>query len=102
MEMIQAAVEDGLGVVIAPIAFVSEHVETLVELDHDYARRAAALGCTTYIRAPALGLQAAFIRGLAELVSRALLQTDGIHSGSDFACAANWAKCPIRQREGAR
>ena len=102
MEMIEAAVEDGLGVVIAPIAFVSEHVETLVELDHDYARKAAALGCTTYIRAPALGLQAAFIAGLAGLVSRALQQTDGIHPGSDFVCAANWTKCPVRQREAAR
>jgi ferrochelatase len=74
-------------------------VETLVELDHDYARKAAALGCTTYIRAPALGLQTAFIAGLAALVSRALQQTDDIHPGSDFACSANWAKCPARQRE---
>ena len=76
MEMIEAAVEDGLGVVIAPIAFVSEHVETLVELDHDYAAKAAALGCAPYIRAPALGLDENFIDGLAGLVTGALSKAD--------------------------
>jgi ferrochelatase len=95
LEMIEAAVEDGLGVMIAPIAFVSEHVETLVELDHDYRNKAAALGCSTYIRAPALGVEAGFIAGLAELVVQALDRPAGAHAGSDFICAASWAKCPL-------
>ena len=95
MEMIEAAVDDGLGVVVAPIAFVSEHVETLVELDHDYSNRAAALGCSIYVRAPALGLDARFIAGLAQLVVRALDRPAGVHAGSDFICAASWAKCPL-------
>lgn len=98
LEMIEAAVAEGLGVVIAPIAFVSEHVETLVELDHDYAAKAAAAGCTTYIRAPALGLQAAFIDGLAGQIARALDRPAGVHPGSDFVCGANWSKCPIRSK----
>ena len=42
---------------IAPIAFVSEHVETLVELDHDYAELAEAVGCPPYLRAPAPGVR---------------------------------------------
>ena len=56
---IETAGRAGLGVVIAPIAFVSEHIETLVELDHDYAKVGAAAGCPAYIRAPALGIEEA-------------------------------------------
>jgi ferrochelatase len=94
LDMIQAAADDGLGVVIAPIAFVSEHVETLVELDHDYARKAAAMDCPVYVRVPALGVDTAFIHDLARLVSQALAGPEGIWPGSDFVCAANWGKCP--------
>jgi len=102
LETIEAAVEDGLGVVIAPIAFVSEHVETLVELDHDYAVKAAALGCSIYVRAPALGLEPAFIAGLAELASKALGQAEAIRPGSHFVCAAQWGGCPNRGPKGTR
>ncbi len=44
-EAIEAAAHEGLGVLVSPIAFVSEHVETLVELDRDYAETAEAAGC---------------------------------------------------------
>ena len=54
--------------VVAPIAFVSEHSETLVELDMDYRRLAEGAGVTTYLRAPAVGTHPAFIAGLAQLV----------------------------------
>ena len=71
LEEIEAAGAEGLGVVVDPIAFVSEHVETLVELDRDYAAaRRARQGCSAYIRAPALGVAAALHRGLAGLVER--------------------------------
>jgi ferrochelatase len=103
LEMIEAAADDGLGVVIAPIAFVSEHVETLVELDHDYAGKAAALSCTPYVRAPALGLQAEFIESLAQLVTNALDRPAGLAPGSGFTCAGQWSQCPWRgpeRREG--
>ena len=99
LEMIEAAADDGLGVVIAPIAFVSEHVETLVELDHDYAGKAAALGCTPYVRAPALGLQAEFIEALAQLVTTALDRPTGLTPGSGFVCAGQWSQCPWRGSE---
>lgn len=95
---IEAAGREGLGVVIAPIAFVSEHVETLVELDHDYAKAGAAAGCPAYIRVPALGIEPAFIEALAE---RALAAIDGpaeVAPGSGFTCAARWSKCPSQNR----
>ena len=44
---IRQAGGEGKGVLIAPIAFVSEHVETLVELDDDYAKVASEIGCAT-------------------------------------------------------
>ena len=99
LEMIEAAADDGLGVVIAPIAFVSEHVETLVELDHDYAEKAAVLDCAPYIRVPALGVQAEFIEGLAQLVTDALARAEGTASGSAHVCAVQWRQCPVRRSE---
>ncbi|HEY1722590.1 MAG TPA: ferrochelatase [Magnetospirillaceae bacterium] len=57
--------------VVVPIAFVSEHSETLVELDMDYKKVANDAGVPTYIRVPALGTHPAFIAGLAELVKDA-------------------------------
>ena len=41
-EAITAAAADGLGVLVDPVSFVSEHVETLIELDRDYAALGAA------------------------------------------------------------
>jgi protoporphyrin/coproporphyrin ferrochelatase len=101
-DAIREAGGEGLTVVVAPIAFVSEHLETLVELDHDYAKLATASGCSGYIRAPALSLHAAFIEGLAETVVRALGRGEGLAPGSNFACAAEWSKCPYRSGETAR
>ena len=77
--------------VVVPIAFVSEHVETLVELDRDYAAVAAKAGATPYIRVPALGADATFIGGLADLVETALTKP-GVAPGAG-ACAAGLARC---------
>lgn len=69
---IRRAGQDGKGVVIAPIAFVSEHSETLVELDIEYGKLAAAAGVPDYRRVSTVGADAAFIEGLAGLVKAAL------------------------------
>jgi ferrochelatase len=54
--------------VVVPVAFVSEHSETLVELDMDYKKVANEAGVPAYIRVPALGIHPDFIAGLADLV----------------------------------
>lgn len=59
----------GKGVVIAPIAFVSEHSETLVELDIEYAHLAHTAGVPDYRRVPTVGVRTAFIDGLAALAA---------------------------------
>ncbi len=65
---IRRAGEEGRGVIVSPIAFVSEHVETLVELDHEYAALAREVGALPYLRAPTPGVRAPFIATLADLV----------------------------------
>jgi protoporphyrin/coproporphyrin ferrochelatase len=63
------------GVVLYPISFVSEHSETLVELDIDYRRLANEAGVPTYVRVPTVGTHPLFIHGLANLVRAALWST---------------------------
>ena len=53
--------------VIIPVSFVSEHSETLVELDIDYKKTAAALGIEGYLRVPALNSDGHFIKALTEI-----------------------------------
>jgi ferrochelatase len=79
---IRHAGADGKGVVIAPIAFVSEHSETLVELDIEYAHLAASVGVVDYLRVPAVRTMPAFVEGLADLVERSVV-TCGTASGAD-------------------
>jgi ferrochelatase len=68
---IRRAGRDGIAVVVAPISFVSEHSETLVELDRDYRRLAEACGVLAYYRVPTVGADPRFIAALAELVRAA-------------------------------
>ncbi len=90
---------DGRGVVIAPIAFVSEHSETLVELDIEYAALAKQAGVPHYTRVPAVGCHDGFIDGLADLVLAALDRDDGAADplsgmvGQD-RCDGGFGKCP--------
>ena len=96
-DAIGEAVADGKGVVIVPIAFVSEHVETLVELDRDYGALAAELGCSAYVRVPALGIEPAFISGLAQVVADALARPHGLAPASPWRCPADHSACPWRK-----
>jgi len=79
------------GIVIVPVAFVSEHSETLVELDIEYRKLAEKNGCSFYKRVPALGVEENFIKGLAELVLQK--ETKG-NFVSSVICPSKYAKCP--------
>jgi ferrochelatase len=57
-------------VVVVPISFVSEHSETLVELDIDYAKKAKTWGVPFYGRAPALGDNPSYMKCLENAVRR--------------------------------
>ena len=94
-EAIELAAGEGKGVMIVPVAFVSEHVETLVELDRDYAELAREKGCPHYLRVPAVGIEQAFVEELADLVANALLRV-GCAPGAS-ACDPAYVRCPYRQ-----
>jgi ferrochelatase len=96
---IRRAGAEGLGVVVAPIAFVSEHVETLVELDHEYAELAAQVGCAPYLRVPALGADPAFIAGLAEAVANLIARGAAGCAAGAWLCGPETVKCPLRGGE---
>jgi len=57
--------------VIVPVSFVSDHIETLYELDIQHRQIAHDLGFTIYERAPALNTRPDFIAALADLVRSA-------------------------------
>jgi len=85
---IERAGRDGMGVVVLPIAFVSEHSETLVELDIEYRHLAHEKKLPFYIRVPTVDTHPAFIQALAELVGQAL---DDAHP---ITCAEEGRVCP--------
>jgi ferrochelatase len=91
---------EGKGVIVCPISFVSEHIETLVELDHDYAAFAAGHNVEPYIRVPALGVHARFIQGLAQAVTSTLERAEAgqgdIEPGSPWRCGEAFGRCPCR------
>ncbi|MBW3616657.1 MAG: ferrochelatase [Proteobacteria bacterium] len=93
-EVIRRAGADGRGLLVAPIAFVSEHVETLVELDHEYGHLARESGCPVYLRAPAVGVAQTFIDSLAGAVVAALPRDGVADAGGGRWCPRRWGRCP--------
>ena len=90
-EIIRAG-RDRKGVIVAPIAFVSEHSETLVELDVEYRRLAKELGVLDYRRAPTVGTHPDFISAVAGLVRQAI-GDDIVTCGSGRICPAGYKFC---------
>ena len=86
---IRRAGADGIPLVVAPISFVSEHSETLVELDIDYRHLAKRSGVPAYHRVATVGVAPEFIGALADLV-RDAGSTSGLES-----CATISARCPM-------
>jgi protoporphyrin/coproporphyrin ferrochelatase len=72
--------------VVVPISFVSEHIETLEEIDIEYRELAHESGITNWRRCPALNTDATFIEDMADMVVQAL--EDPSQSVTE-ACIAN-------------
>lgn len=66
-------------VLVVPIAFTSDHIETLSELDREYGEVAHHAGITHYKRAPALNDRPMFLDGLAQIVK------DHLTSGTPYS-----------------
>lgn len=81
-------------ILVVPISFVSEHSETLVELDIDYKNLAAKSSVPFFARVPTVSTHPKFIGGLARLVRAALDQDRPVcsHEGKRLCPAAK--ECP--------
>jgi len=90
----------GKHIVLVPIAFVSEHSETLVELDIEYKEIADANGCKNYTRVPALGINEDFIRAMSELIIKKneYKINDDLYPPK-IQCPSNFKKCPCLNYE---
>lgn len=97
---IRRAGKEGKALVIVPIAFVSEHSETLVELDIEYAKLAADSGVPHYLRVPAVGTHPAFIGGLATLVRDTMSSDSTRPDGGVRHCPAACRQCEMQVKLG--
>lgn len=94
-EEVEKAALAGKDILIAPIAFVSEHIETLVELGEEYRETAEKAGARSYTRVDALGTHDGFINMLADFVEHASAAEDTLRScEGGRLCPAEWTDCP--------
>ncbi len=90
---IEQAARDKVAVLVVPIAFVSDHSETLVELDVEYREVAEHMGVPGYFRAPAQNSEAGFIAAVAETIRGARSR------GAGMCSAAGGRLCPARHTD---
>lgn len=91
---IARAAADGRVIVIAPITFVSEHSETLVELDMKYREIAKKRGVTGYFRVPAIAINRHFIAELSSLVREAAGHANQRAYCNPRICPHSFLACP--------
>jgi len=95
-EAVVEAGRDGCAVVVVPVAFVSDHSETLVELDMEYRELAEKSGVPGYFRAPVQNDDPGFIAALAHLAREARQHGPGLCSARHGrACPSTHRDCPF-------
>lgn len=95
---IKLAVEQKKELIIVPIAFVSEHVETLVELDIEY-KKIAEKHSVNYIRVPTLRIHELFIKSLKNIVIKASKKEGNFLLSSNMSriCPGDYKNCPCNK-----
>jgi len=87
-------------IVLVPIAFVSEHSETLVELDIEYKELAYKNGCKNYLRVPALGTNTNYIKAMSDLIiNKKEYDFNGRLFPPKIQCPNEFKKCPCLSYE---
>jgi ferrochelatase len=87
-EAMQKAADDKVGIVIYPHAFVSEHVETLVEIGMEYRHKAEEMGIPYFGKADTVGAHPLFISGLADLVQEKISGAETVR-----ICPQTFTRC---------
>lgn len=78
---LKRAAQDGVPIVLVPIAFVSEHSETLVELDIQYRDMLKEYGDISYSRVPALQTHQRYMESLKQQCLEAVRDPSWQESG---------------------
>jgi len=92
---LERAAHDKVAVLVVPIAFTSEHSETLVELDVEYRDEAKRLGVLGYFRAPAQNADAGFVAALTALARGAIASERTLCSFAGARqCPKRYGDCP--------
>lgn len=92
--VIEQSAKEGRVIIIVPVAFVSEHSETLVELDIEYRELAEKNGAKGYFRVPAVATHSNFIKGLAKLCFEA--NTKIAPGFGEEYCTSSFKRCICR------
>ncbi len=93
-DALKTAGKEGVPVVVVPIAFTSEHSETLVELDIEYRELAEEAGVPDYIRVETVRADAVFIDGLVSAVTNVMAGSEELVSGEGGRiCPPNCSRC---------
>ncbi|MGD0142018.1 MAG: ferrochelatase [Rhizomicrobium sp.] len=90
---IRRAGAEGKALIVAPIAFVSEHSETLVELDIEYQKLARESGVRDYLRVPTVRTRPEFIEALADLVERSMQTPGAATCAEGRICPRDFGRC---------
>lgn len=93
--VIRQAGSDKRPLVVFPLAFVSDHSETLVEIGIEYQELAHESGVPFFARVDAVGTHPEFIEGLAKLVQQGQSGVTMSGNGGRF-CAGGCAVCPVK------
>jgi ferrochelatase len=95
-DAVMEAGRDGCAVVVVPVAFVSDHSETLVELDMEYRELAEKSGVPGYFRAPVQNDDPGFIAALGQVARAARGKGVGLCSAvAGRACPQPHLDCPF-------
>lgn len=91
---IRRAGADKVPIIIVPISFVSEHVETLVELDETMRDLAKEAGVPHFARLGAVRTDATFIAALASFPEKLRGQKTPCAASGQRLCPSKFTKCP--------
>ncbi len=91
---IRRAGADGVPIIIVPISFVSEHVETLVELDETMRDLAKEAGVPHFSRLGAVRTDAVFIKALTDFTEFLRDKRTPCSSTGARLCPAKFGQCP--------
>lgn len=95
-EEVMRAGRDKTPIVMVPIAFVSEHSETLVELDIEYKQLAERSGVPAFQRVPALATDPFYIEALSEMVLTGSNATGISSESGERFCLRQFGGCPCK------